>query len=97
MHFCKKAEERAAAKRVAGNQQGISHQNYVALGMMAQYEDNPEQVHNMRLMTLMKRLESTQEMVEMKMMMWEKMVDSVSKNQLFMWINSLMDLVERLN
>ena len=66
-------------------------------GLMAQNKDSAAQVHHdMRLVTIMKRAELTQKMIEMKMSMWEKMIDGVGKERIYESIQDLFDKSEDL-
>ena len=64
---------------------------------MAQNEDSAAQAHrDMRLVTIMKRAELTQKMIEMKMSMCEKMIDSVAKEKIYESIQGLFERAEDL-
>jgi hypothetical protein len=66
-------------------------------GLMAQNKDSAAQAHcEMRLVTIMKRAELTQKMIEMKMIMWEKMIDGVAKERIYESIQDLFDKSEDL-
>ena len=57
---------------------------------MAQNEDSAPQAHrDMRLVTIMKRAEMTQKMIEIKMSMWEKMGSGVFKDKILESIENL--------
>ena len=52
-------------------------------GLMAQNEDSAAQAQrDMQLMTIMKRAELTQKMLEIKMSRWEKMGSGVFKDNI---------------
>ena len=69
---------------VAGIGRGITQQNRIHFGIMAQNEDSAAQAHrDMCLVTIMKMAELAQKMVEMKMSMWEKMVDGSTKERMY--------------
>ncbi len=94
----KMQEDCATIDRVVCIDRGILQQNHVTLGLMAQNKDNADQAHrNMRLATIMKRINTTQKMIDWKMTIWEWMVDVTTKDSLFVSISSLMDKVEDLN
>jgi len=66
-------------------------------GLMAQNEDSAAQAHrDMHLVTIMKRAELTQKMIEMKMSMWEKMGDGAVKEKIYESIQDLFDKSEDL-
>ncbi len=48
----------------------------------------------MRLATVMKRIDTSQTMIEFKMMAWERMLDVPTKDGLFVSITSMMDKVK---
>ena len=50
----------------------------------------------MRLATKMKRAELTQKMIEVKMSMWEKMIDGAAKERIYESIQDLFDKSENL-
>ena len=50
----------------------------------------------MRLATKMKRAELTQKMIEVKMSMWEKMIDGAAKERIYESIQDLFDKLENL-
>ena len=51
-------------------------------GLMAQNKDSAAQAHrDMQLVTIMKRAELTQKMLEIKMGMWEKMGSGVLRTK----------------
>jgi len=51
---------------------------------MAQNEDSAAQAHrDLCIVTIMKRAELTQKMIQMKMTMWEKMVDGAVKEIMY--------------
>ncbi len=86
----KKQEEKATLERVTGNDRGISQQNRMQFGLMAQNEDSAAQAHrDLRVVTIMKRAELTQKTIQMKMTMWEKMVDGEAKERMFESIQEL--------
>ena len=59
-------------------------------GLMAQNEDSAAQAHrDLRVVTIMKRAELTQKTIQMKMTMWEKMVDGDAKERMFESIQEL--------
>jgi hypothetical protein len=65
---------------------------------MAQNKDNADQAHrDMGLATIMKRIDTTQKMIDWKMTMWKWMDDVTTKDSLFVSISSLMNKVEDLN
>jgi hypothetical protein len=83
-------EEKATLERVTGNDRGISQQNRMQFGLMAQNEDSAAQAHrDLRVVTIMKRAELTQKTIQMKMTMWEKMVDGEAKERMFESIQEL--------
>jgi hypothetical protein len=66
-------------------------------GLMVQNEDSAAQVHrDMCLVTIMKRAELAQKMIEMKMSMWKKMIDGVAKERIYESIQDLFDKSENL-
>ncbi len=70
----------------------------VTIGVMTQHKDNANQAHrDMRLATVMKRINKTQKVIVIKMTMWERMGDVPTKDGLFLYITSLIDKVEDLN
>ncbi len=84
VNICKIQEEKATLEWVTGNAQGIIQQNQMQFGLMAQNEDSASQAHrDLRVVTIMKRAELTQKMIQMKMTMWEKMVDGVAKERMY--------------
>ena len=88
---------KATNERVTSNERGITQQNWMQFGIMAQNEDSAQQAHrDMRLVTIMKRAELTQKMVEMKMSMWEKMGDGDAKDKIYQSIQDLFDKLEDL-
>jgi len=90
-------EEKATKERVTGIGRGITQQNLMQFGLMAQNKDRAEQAHrDMRLVTIMKRAELTQKMIEMKMSMWEKMIDGAVKERIYESIRDLFDKSEDL-
>ena len=83
-------EEKATSERVTGNDRGITQQNCMQFGLMAQNEDSAAQAHrDLRVVTIMKRAELTQKMIQMKMTMWEKMVDGAAKERMYESIQEL--------
>ena len=53
-------------------------------GLMTQNEDRAvEAHHDMCLVTIMTRAELTQKMIEMKISMYEKMIDGVAKERIY--------------
>jgi len=83
-------EAKATSERVTGNDRGITQQNRVQFGLMAQNEDSAAQAHRyLRVVTIMKRAELTQKMIQMKMTMWEKMVDGEAKERMYESIHEL--------
>ena len=50
----------------------------------------------MRLATKMKRAELTQKMIDVKMSMWEKMIDGAAKERIYESIQDLFDKSENL-
>jgi hypothetical protein len=94
----KMQQERTTINRAVCIDRGISQQNRVTFGLMAQNEDNADQAHrDMRLAMIMKCIDTTKKMIDWKMTMWERMVDVTTKDSLFVSISSLMDKVEDLN
>ena len=76
-------EEKATNEQVAGKQRGVTQQNQMQFGLMAQNEDSAAQAQrDMQLMTIMKRAELTQKMLEIKMSRWEKMGSGVFKDNI---------------
>jgi hypothetical protein len=71
----------------------------MTFGLMAQNKGNADQAHRdmMRLVTVMKRIKTTPKMIELKMTMWERMIDVSTKDSLFVSIALLMDKVKELN
>ena len=64
-------EEKATNEHVAGNERGITQQNWMQFGLMVQNEDSVAQTHrDMHQVTIMKRAEMTQKMIEMKMSLY---------------------------
>ena len=60
-------------------------------------EDSAAQAYcDMRLVTIMKRAELTQKMIEMKMSMWEKTIDGAAKERIYESIQGLFDKAEDL-
>ena len=93
----KMQEEKATSERVTGNDRGIPQQNHMQFGLMAQNEDSAAQMHcDLRLVTIMKRVELTQKMIQMKMTMWEKMVDGAVKEIMYESIHELFGKSEDL-
>ena len=83
-------EEKATLERVTGHARGITQQNRMQFGLMAQNEDSAAQAHrDLRVVTIMKRAELTQKMIQMKMTMWEKMVDGEDKDVMYESIHEL--------
>ena len=67
-------------------------------GLMAQNEDSAAQAHrDLRVVTIMKRAELTQKMIQMKMTMWENMVDGAAKEKLYGSIHNLFVKIEDLD
>ena len=61
-------EEKAVIEHVTGIGRGITQQNRMQFGLMAQNEDSAAQAHrDMRLVTIMKRAELTQKMSKWEM------------------------------
>ena len=90
-------EEKATLERVTGHARGITQQNRMQFGLMAQNEDSAAQAHrDLRVVTIMKRAELTQKMIQMKMTMWEKMVDGAAKENLYGSIHDLFVKAEDL-
>jgi hypothetical protein len=59
--ICKMQEERATIDRAISIDRGILQQNCVTFGLMALNKDNADQAHrDMRLATIMKRINTTQ-------------------------------------
>ena len=53
-------------------------------GLLAQNEDSAAQAHrDLHIITIIKRAELTQKMIQMKMTMWEKMVDGAVKEIMY--------------
>ena len=50
----------------------------------------------MRLVTILKRAELTQKMIDVKMSMWEKMIDGAAKERIYESIQDLFDKLENL-
>jgi hypothetical protein len=91
-------EEHAKIDSAVGIDRDILQQNRVTFGVMAQNKDDADQAHrDMRLVTIMKRIDTSPKMIEWKMTMWERMVGVTTKDGLFVSIASLMDKVEDLN
>jgi hypothetical protein len=91
-------DEKATNERVTSNGRGITQQNRMQFGLMAQNKDSVAQAHrDMRLVTIMKRVELTQKMVEMKISMWEKMGDGDAKDKMYESIQDLFDKSEDLH
>ena len=89
-NICKIQEEKSTSEQVTGNDQGITQQNRMQFGLMAQNEDSATQAHrDLRVVTIMKRAELTQKMIQMKMTMWEKMVDGAAKERMYELIHEL--------
>ena len=66
-------------------------------GLMAQNEDSAAQAHrDKQLVTIMKRAELTQNMLEIKMSMWEKMGSGVFKDKILESIENLLSQSEDL-
>ena len=90
-------EEKGTSERVTGNDRGITQQNRMQFGLMAQNEDSAAQAHrDLRVVTIMKRAELTQKMIQMKMTMWEKMVDGEDKDIMYESIHKLFEKAEDL-
>jgi hypothetical protein len=90
-------EEKGTSERVTGNDRGITQQNRMQFGLMAQNEDSAAQAHrDLRVVTIMKRAELTQKMIQMKMTMWEKMVDGEDKDIMYESIHELFEKAEDL-
>jgi hypothetical protein len=90
-------EEKGTSERVTGNDRGITQQNRMQFGLMAQNEDSAAQAHrDLRVVTIMKRAELTQKMIQMKMTMWEKMVDGEDKDIIYESIHLLFEKAEDL-
>ncbi len=63
--ICKLQEEHATIDRAVCIDRGISQQNCVTFGLMAQNKDNAGQAHrDMRLATIMKRINTTPKMID---------------------------------
>ena len=89
-------EEKATLERVT-NDRGITQQNRMQFGLMAQNEDSAAQAHrDLRIITIMKRAELTQKMIQMKITMWEKMVDGAAKEIMYESIHKLFVTSEEL-
>jgi hypothetical protein len=89
--------EKATLERVTGHARGITQQNRMQFGLMAQNEDSAAQAHrDLRVVTIMKRAELTQKMIQMKMTMWEKMVDGEDKDVMYESIHELFVKAEDL-
>jgi hypothetical protein len=92
-------EEKAAIEHFTGIGRGVTQQNRMQFGLMAQNKDSAARENcDMRLDTIMKRLELTQKMIEMKMSMWEKMVvvDGAAKEKIYESIQDMFDKSEDL-
>ena len=90
-------KEKATSEWVTGNDRGITQQNRMQFGLMAQNEDSAAQAHrDLRVVTIMKRAELTQKMIQMKMTMWEKMVDGAAKEIMYGSIHELFVKAEDL-
>jgi hypothetical protein len=84
-------------ERVTGIGRGVTQQNCMQFGLIVQNKDSAAQAHrDMRLVTIKKRAELTQKMIEMKMSMWEKMIDNVAKEKIYESIQGLFDKGEDL-
>ncbi len=93
----KMQEEKATSERVTGIRRGVTQQNCKQFCLMAQNKDSAAQAHHdMCLVTIMKRAELTQKMIEMKMSMWEKMIDSAAKEKIYESIQGLFEQAEDL-
>ncbi len=90
--------ERADRDRVVGTDRGLSLQSKMQCTMMAQKEDDAEQRNcDMRLVMLTKQIESTEQLVELKLKTSERMSLGGSEAQVFLSINMLMEKLEKLN
>ena len=95
--ICKMQEEKATSERITGIGRGVTQQNWVQFDLMVQNKDSAAQAHcDMRLVTIMKRAELTQKMIEMKMSMWEKTIDGAAKERIYESIQGLFDKAEDL-
>jgi hypothetical protein len=91
-------DEKATNERVTSNGRGITQQNCMQFGIMAQNEYSAAHAHrDMHLVSIMKRAELTQKMIEMKMSMWEKMGDGDAKDKIYESIQDLFDKSEDLH
>jgi hypothetical protein len=85
------------SERITGTERGVTQQKRMQFGLMAQNEEGAAQAHrDMRLVTIMKRAELTQKMIEMKMSMWEKTIDGAAKERIYESIQGLFDKAEDL-
>ena len=95
--ICKIQEEKATSERITGMGRSVTQQNRMQFGLMAQNKDSAAQAHrDMHLVTIMKRAKLTQKMTEMKMSMWEKMIDGAAKEKIYASIQGLFDKAEDL-
>ena len=90
-------EEKAVIERFTRIGRGVTQQNRMQFALMVQNEDSAAQAHrDIRLVTILKRAELTQKMIEMKMSMWEKMGDGAAKEKIYEPIQYLFDKSEDL-
>jgi hypothetical protein len=93
----KMQEEKAMSERITGTECGVTQQKRMQFGLMAQNEEGAAQAHrDMRLVTIMKRAELTQKMIEMKMSMWEKRIAGAANRKIYESIQGLFDKAEDL-
>ncbi len=77
----KMQEKHTTINHAIGIDKGISQQNRVMFGLVAQNKDNAGQAHrDMRLATVMKHINTTQKMIKFKMTMCEQMLDVPTKD-----------------
>ena len=91
-------EEKAVIEHVTWIGRGVTKQNRMQIGVMAQNEDiSATQAHcNMHVVTTMKRAELTQKMIEMQISMRENMGDGAAKEKTYESIQDLFDKSEDL-
>ena len=84
---------KCSQKCVTGIGRGVTQQNRMQFGLMAQNEDSSAaQAHcNMHVVTTMKRAELTQKMIEMQISMRENMGDGAAKEKTYESIQDLFD------
>jgi hypothetical protein len=94
---CKATTNRNNVDREVGFDRGLTMQSKMQCAMMVQNKDDTKQRHcDMRMMMTTKHIESTEQLVELKLKTYERMNLGGSEAQVFLLINLLMKKLDRL-